>query len=141
MKKIKVFVDSDVVISSLISNSGAAYFILNQANLEIYISNISQYELEEVVDRLGIEKSRLEKIIKNRFNKIQIKSDLKEWKKEFAEYTSDPEDVHIVAGAREAQVRFLVSYNIRHFKAEKIKQHLNIILTTPANLLQYLRSL
>lgn len=50
----KIFVDSDVVISSLISEKGAAYFLLNEQKSKFVISNISKIELERIVSRLGI---------------------------------------------------------------------------------------
>lgn len=46
---IKVFLDSDVIISSLISQKGAAYFLIQEKiNLKLIISNISQKELFRV---------------------------------------------------------------------------------------------
>ncbi len=141
MKKTKVFVDSDVVISSLLSSRGAAYFLLNQANLELYISNISHLELAEVSHRMGIGRGKLQALVKVKFKKIKLKNDIEGLKKRFKEYTLDPDDAHIVAGAASAKVRFLISYNIKDFKAEMIKQDFKIITTTPAKLLQYLRSI
>lgn len=141
MKKIKVFVDSDVIISSLLSSKGAAHFLLNQTDLELYISDISYRELEKVGGRLGIEKSKLQTLIKNKFKKIQLKTDLAGVKDKFKKYILDQNDAHIVAGVYQAKARFLISYNIKDFKAEIIKQDFNIITTTPARLLQYLRSI
>ena len=43
---LKVFVDSDVIISSLISSTGAACILLNQKDLDLFISNVSLKELE-----------------------------------------------------------------------------------------------
>ncbi len=138
----KVFVDSDVIISSLISSSGAAYFLLNQARgLEFFISNISQDELMEVAKRLKLEKTKLKNLLGKRFKKVLIKEKLSEIKLSYCGYTVDPDDAHIVAGARESKVNFLISYNIRHFKTDKIKKDLNVAVITPANLLQYLRSI
>ena len=137
----KVFVDSDVVISSLISSSGAAYLLLNSTDLELFISNLSIKELTIVAERLGIEKKELDDLIKNRFNVVQLKEKPKELKELYGHYTSDPNDCHVVAGAKVAKVEFVISYNIKHFKVDKIKQDFNIILTPPAQLLQYLRSL
>lgn len=141
----KIFIDSDVVISSLISSLGAAYFLLNEAEeLESYISNISQKELSEVADRLKISQEKLKDLLKRRFKKIhikEIKEDLAEIKLNYSEYTTDPDDTHIVAGAKEAKVNFLISYNTKHFKVDKIKQDFNIVVMTPAIFLQYLRSI
>lgn len=137
----KIFVDSDVVISSLISSLGASYFLLNQtSNLKFYISNISQKELIEVADRLKIAQGKLKNLLKKRFKKIHLKGDLAEIRLNYSEYTTDLDDTHIVAGAKESKVNFLISYNTRHFKIDKIKQDFNIMVMTPAIFLQYLRS-
>ena len=138
----KIFVDSDVVISSLISSSGASYFLLNQAaNLECYISNISQKELVEVAKRLKISQDKLKNLLRQRFKKIYIKENLTEIKLGYSEYTIDSDDTHIVAGARQSKANFLISYNTGHFKIDKIKQAFNMTVMTPAVFLQYLRSL
>lgn len=61
--------------------------------------------------------------------------------KDFKDYTWDPDDAHIVAGAAEAKTKFLLTYNIRHFNIQKIKEDFDITVLTPAQYLQYLRSL
>ena len=139
---LKVFVDSDVVISSLISSTGAAFLLLNQTtDIELFISNKSKEELEKVVDRLGLSSIELKQLIQTRVTTIHLEKTLKEIKKEFADHVLDIDDAHIVAGAKKAKVNFLISYKTKHFKADKIKDDFNIILTTPSNLLQYLRSI
>jgi len=139
---LKVFVDSDVVISSLISSTGAAFLLLNQTtDIELFISNKSKEELEKVVDRLGLSSIELKQLIQTRVTTIHLEKTLEEIKKEFADHVLDIDDAHIVAGAKKAKVNFLISYNTKHFKADKIKDDFNIILTTPSNLLQYLRSI
>lgn len=137
---VKVFVDSDVVISSLISSEGAAYLLLNQVKLPFWISNLSQAELEIVAKRLKLDKSKLDQLIEDKLKVVKIKKKLEQIKGEFGDYTKDPNDAHIIAGATEAKVRFLISYNIKHYKVERIKQDFDIVVTTPAKLLQYLRS-
>jgi len=139
---LKVFVDSDVVISSLIPSTGAAFLLLNQTtDIELCISNKSKEELEKVVDRLGLSSIELKQLIQTRVTTIHLEKTLKEIKKEFADHVLDIDDAHIVAGAKKAKVNFLISYKTKHFKADKIKDDFNIILTTPSNLLQYLRSI
>lgn len=139
---LKVFIDSDVVISSLISSTGAAFLLLNQiTDLELFISNMSKDELEKVVDRLGLSSTALKQLTQTRVTIINLEKRLEEIKKEFADHVLDIDDAHIVAGAKKANVNFLISYNTKHFKADKIKDDFNIILTTPSNLLQYLRSI
>ncbi len=137
-----IFADSDVVISSLISSTGAAYLLLNQTHdLKFYISNLSQEELERVADRLNISQSKLETLVKNRLHVKTLNNTVEEAREQYKEYVLDIHDAHIVLGAKEVKARFLITYNTKHFLIDKIKQDFNIIVTTPANFLQYLRSL
>lgn len=142
MPQIKIFADSDVVISSLISELGAAYYLINRVkNLKLIISNYSKEELNIVCTRLNINKLKLKKLIKGRFEVIKVEKNIKEIKHQFKDYTLDPNDAHIVAGAELSQADFLITYNLKHFKVDKIKKDLGIYILNPANLLQYLRSL
>lgn len=145
----KVFVDSDVIISSLISSTGAAYLLLNKTdNLDLLVSNISIQELEIVTQRLGLQKEKLKRLIDKTFTVIHLKKSAKELQTAFTDYVTDIHDAHIVAGAasdaagaKVGNSKFLLSYNTKHFNAEKLKEDFNIILTTPASFLQYLRSI
>lgn len=140
-KSIRVFVDSDVVISSLLSISGAAYTLLHDTKeVELYISNFSTLELERVADRLQLDTEKLQKVISTRFTSVNINQSYKKAQEQFAHYVRDVDDAHIVAGAKVAKVTFLVSYNIRHFESEKLRRDFKIILLTPGLFLQYLRS-
>lgn len=141
MRAPKVFVDTDVVISSLLSNRGAAYFLLDKQADKSIISNISKVELERVAARLEIDKERLKDLIKSKFEVVKLNVNLAKIKRDFRNYTSDPNDAHIVAGAKQVKAKFLLTYNTRHFKREKIRDDFKIIVVTPAQHLQYLRSL
>lgn len=141
MRSIKVFVDSDVVISSLLSEKGAAYLLLNEQKSNFVISNISKIELENIVERLNLEQNRLNQLIKKRLKVIKLKKELAEIKKDFKTYTTDANDTHILAGAIISKAKFLLTYNIKHFLRQKIKQDLGIIVFTPAQYMQYLRSI
>lgn len=134
------FVDSDVIISSLLSNKGASSFLFNQTNIDFCISSLSIKELKIVVKRLGIENHKLDKLIEKRLKIVSLNETKREIEKKYRNYVLDQNDAHIVAGAHTAKVRFLISYNLKHFRKEKIKEDFNLILLTPANFLQYLRS-
>ncbi len=142
MKLIRVFVDSDVVIASLMSTTGAADMLLhNTEGIELYVSNFSVEELERVVSRLKLDQEKLHKLLNTRFSFVKINQPLKKIREEFADYIRDINDAHIVAGAKEAKVTYIVTYNIRHFETNKLSQDFQIILLTPGLFLQYLRSL
>lgn len=140
MKKRKIFVDSDVVLSSLLSNKGAAYFLLNEAQLDLFISNISLQELGRGLEKLQLNKINFTNLIENKLNSVKLK-DLDKVKLEFRDYVFDADDAHIVAGARKAKARLILSYNIKDFNIPKLKEDLKIVVKTPAQFLQYLRSL
>jgi len=138
---LRVFVDSDVVISSLISSKGAAYHLINETHIKRFISNKSIAEIKRVAKELNIDGARLSETLEKNFSKVELKDSLVKIKEKYGEYTSDQHDTHITAGAHAAKVKFLISYNLKDFRAEEINEDFNIILMTPARFLQYLRSL
>lgn len=135
-----VFLDSDIIISSLISNTGAAHLILHTPKLKLFISNYSKKELESVVSRLRINSSQLAKLVQT-LTVTNIDNDIPQIKIDYQKYVSDIDDAHILAGAVNCKARFLVTYNLKHYKVELIKRELGIIVLTPALYLQYIRSL
>lgn len=140
-QQIKIFIDSDVIISSLLSQTGASHIILNNTFLKAFISNFSYEELNKVVNKLRIDKNRLEKLVKERLKTVKIGLDKDKILNKFGDYAYDMEDVHIVAGAKKAKVKFLVTFNTKDFKIKEIQQNLGIRVMRPGQLLQYLRSL
>jgi len=140
-RKITAFVDSDVVISSLISKLGAAYFLINETSLKFFISNISLKELKVVVKKLGLKNEALERLVKKQSYITSLKTDLKKIEEKYKDYVMDINDSHIIAGVVKSKVKFLITYNLRHFNVDKIKRDFDILIMTPARFLQYLRSL
>lgn len=143
MKGRKIFVDSDVILSSLLSSKGAANFLLNKVHLDFIISNISSVEIERGVKKLGLDIKDLT-ILKKKLKSVRLKNDdynLKKIKRDFGGYISDEDDAHIVAGAKKSKAKVILSYNLRDFNRQKINDDLGIVVLTPAQYLQYLRSL
>lgn len=134
------FVDSDVVISSLLSTKGASFFLFNQTKINLFISSFSVKEMKIVVHRLGIEEHKFDTLLKKRLKIITLKGTKQKIKEKYQPYVLDQNDSHIIAGAVASKVKFLLSYNLKHFKKEKIKEDFKILLLTPACFLQYLRS-
>lgn len=139
--KQKAFVDSDVVISSLISDEGAARMLMEQDWPELYLSNYSETELKRVVERLGLKEEKLVRLTKKRMKRVELKGDKSKLKAEYGDWVLDANDAHVVAGAVKAGARFLVTYNRRHYRVEKIRRDWGIKVVTPGRYLQYLRSL
>lgn len=126
-----VFVDTDVVISSFISKIGAAFFLLNTpSKVKFMISDQSQLEITRVAKELEIRTHTLN------LDLIKLTAN----PKKYSQYVLDKNDSHIIAAAHQARTKFLLSYNLKHFRLDLIKNDLEIIIFTPAQFLQYLRS-
>lgn len=136
-----VYFDSDVVISSLLSQTGAAYYLLNESSITPVVSSVSLDELKKVTSRLDIDQKGLTQLIKKRLKVVSIKQSIASLKLKYSAYVLDIDDAHIVAGAQAAKVDFLLTYNLKHYKTAKLKDDFNIQVLTPALFLQYLRSL
>ncbi|MBU2591835.1 MAG: PIN domain-containing protein [Patescibacteria group bacterium] len=140
MAKIQVFIDTDVIISSLSSRTGASFAVINNSRIKKIISKTVRKEVVEVTARLSVEKKKTQIIFK-KINTISSNLSKKEILEDYGKYVSDQEDSHVVAGADRPKSRFLLTHNIKHYKVNKINSGLGIIVLKPGNLLQYLRSL
>lgn len=138
---VRIFVDSDVIISSLISKKGAAYLLLNNQDLNLYISQISIKEIKIVIDRMKLDKNQLNKLIRKKFKIINLKPSLQAIKTKYKNYVKDINDAHLIAGAHLGKIKFLITYNKKHFFEEKIKRDFKTMIVSPGKFLQYLRSL
>ncbi len=138
MDQVKVFLDSDVIISAFLSPKGASFEILTNSKIKKTISQTIKEEVDEVVKRLDI--ARTQKNIVHGLEVINLKLDKARLVETYLPYVLDPEDSHVAAGAHKAKVRFLLTHNLKHYYLEKIKNGLEIIVMKPGNFLQYLRS-
>ncbi len=136
----KVFVDSDVVVSAIISSEGVSHLLLHTQEINPVISSVSHKELSIVLKRLNLKVNKLDDLLNKSLQKIALHDTVQELKIKYGKYVLDQNDAHIVAGASLAKAEFLITYNVRHFKIDKIKEDLNIIILTPGMLLQHLRS-
>lgn len=138
--KIKVYFDSDVIISSLISDLGAAYILLKTSGIKPIISDLQKKELKTVAGRLKLDLNKLKSLIDEKLDMVKVKRGKFKTGKRFLKYVLDPNDTHIVAGIAASGADFFVSYNQRHFLTDKIKTDFKVVSLTPGQLLQYLRS-
>jgi len=139
-KQVKVFFDSDVVISSYLSNKGSSYALIKNQTLKRFVTNISKKEILRSTKKLNISESALNKHIKNHFIQVNLKEPLSDIKKKYKTYTSDIDDAHIIRGVLEAKVKILVTFNIKHFNKNKLKEERGINIMTPGEFIQHLRS-
>lgn len=125
------FVDTDVVISSFISTTGAAHFLINSPHkVKLVISDQSQLEITRVASELKIKM----RVLNLNLVKLTAKCE------KYSKYVTDKNDVHIIASTHQSKAEFLISYNLKHFRRDLIKEKLKIVVLTPAQFLQYLRS-
>lgn len=140
MGKIQVFLDTDVIISALLSQTGASVIVIKNPKIIKIVSKTVQKEVNEVAKRLNIDNQKIEGIIKNiRVNSLNLTKN--EILAEYKKFVSDKKDSHVVAGAKRLKLRFLLTHNLKHYQVDKIKAQLGIIVLKPGNFLQYLRSL
>lgn len=136
----RIFVDSDVVISSLLSEKGAAYLLLHATAITPIISEVSLEEIHTVAARLGVAKNSLDTLVHDQLTIQPLRLSPKEIQQVYSSYVTDRNDAHIVAGAHNAKVRFLITYNLKHFFRDIIQEQLAVTVLTPAMFLQFLRS-
>ena len=139
--RIRVFVDSNVVVSALKSSVGAAYALGESDVVERIVSNLSEIEILKTVSRLKLDDKQMEIILKQKFTKVKVENNLPEVVKKFGKYVGDMNDSHVIAGAVISKASYLVTHNLKHFNTEKIKRELDIIVMSPGTFLQYLRSI
>jgi predicted nucleic acid-binding protein len=137
---LRLFIDSDVIISSLLSTSGAAFFLLNKSPIKAIITTISLRELQIVMKRMNINEKKLQSLIKKRLEVVNLTQSLVKIKKEYSKFVTDENDAHIVAGSHHAKVKYLITYNLKHFNADKINKELDVLIMTPAIFMQFLRT-
>ncbi len=138
MDSIKVFLDSDVIISALLSTRGASFEILNNLQITKFISESIKLEIKEVSKRLGINNFNT-KLLSN-LEVIKINLTKERLVENYVPFVIDQEDSHVVAGAVKAKVNFLLTHNLKHYRVNKIKDQFHIITMKPGLFLQYLRS-
>jgi len=139
MEEIKVFLDTDVLISALLSQKGASYKLINDTKFKKIISKTITEETNEVSRRENINKGAVRAILK----KTKITSlflSKEKLLKTYSKYVFDEEDSHVVAGAYISKSNFLLTHNIKHYHVVKIKNDRGIKVMRPGDFLQYLRS-
>lgn len=139
MAKIKVFLDTDVIIASLLSNTGASFEVVNSLKIEKFISNIIEGEIAEVCKRHKVSNQKRKSVI-NKIKTVNLSLTKDNLLKYYRGFVTDEQDVHVVLGATQSKASFLLTHNLKHFQAEKINSKLRILVLTPGNFPQYLRS-
>ncbi|MBU1127298.1 PIN domain-containing protein [Patescibacteria group bacterium] len=140
MGKIQVFLDTDVVISALLSKTGASYELIRNPLISKIISKTVKKEIEEVKKRLNIDNRKVEKLLE-RISTASLNLTKKEVSEEYKKFVLDEKDSHVVAGANKTKSKFLLTHNLKHYRVNKINTEFGILVLKPGMFLQYLRSL
>ena len=139
MEKVKVLLDTNVLISALLSQTGASYELINNQNIIKISSSTIKAELIEVSRRLNIQILEVQSILR-KINVKPIGISKVDIIKLYSEFVTDMEDSHVLASAVSLKSKFLLTHNTKHYKEEKIKSDFGIIVIKPGFFLQFLRS-
>ena len=134
---INVYLDTDVIISALLTPNGVSADLFKSPQITKYLSNTSKLEIIDVSQRKNINPTLTSKIISPCNSIFVSQKDIDD----ISDYVNDPEDQPILAGAIKSGANFLATYNIRDFKVNRIHQDFGIIILIPGHILQHLRSL
>lgn len=135
---INIVLDTDVIVSASLSEKGASYSLIADADRQIvhkFTSSEQIKEYREVIRRLN-KKSIIH--FPKEFERIDLD---KTSVSEASDYTHDPNDAHIIALAASSKSKFLVTYNLKDYKKEGLRRDFDLICMTPGIFLQYLRSM
>lgn len=136
----KIFLDSSVLISVMISSTGGSAKVLELCEggfLNGYISDDVVQEVTRVIDRKLPELKRdFLKLIK--VTKLSVLKKIPgAIKKQAALWISDPKDVDILAAAKHLEVDFLLTLDIRHFITDvSVAKKSGLRILTPAEFLR-----
>ncbi|MEK7673092.1 MAG: PIN domain-containing protein [Patescibacteria group bacterium] len=137
---IKIFIDSSVLISAMISDEGASAKILSFCEGEVMEGWISLKVLEEVERTI---KKKVPEILP-KFEKLKLSSNLQILKKLDSEvlkkadkWISDKNDVPILAAAKQLAVDALLTLDLRHFiKDLNVTKKSGLEILTPGEFLK-----
>lgn len=130
----RVFLDTNVVISGLLSRTGASAAILDLSEAEEIMAVVSRQVLVEA-DRVFTAKfpqllERYRKFIKNLGPLLADDPSMREV--EASKKIIDATDAPILAAAKREGVNYLVTLNTRHFHTEKVRAFLSCPILTPS---------
>ena len=143
VKSWRVFLDSSVLISGIISQTGASSAILDLGEAGEIIIVISKGVLIETDRVFEIKFPTLigdfREFIKNLSPAVVDDPTLKEIRE--AENVIERDDAPILAAAKRENIHYLVSLDLKHFHVPKVRQYLKCPVVTPAQFLTEFRDI
>ncbi len=138
--KIKIFIDSSVIISALISTEGASRQVLMLCEATTLDGIISDKVVEEIKRVTKLKFPEMEVILDEILNRAKFKIIDKvpaAISKKAQAWISDPNDVPILAAAKFAEVDVLLTLDIRHFIRDlNVSKKSGLKIMTPGEFLQ-----
>ena len=137
----RIVLDSDVIIAGLISSKGAGRFILKEFLHRkdfVFLSTVLQIKEIKKVFKRDKFVWKIEEKLWMKFKNKTLKVNPVNIKK-FYPYVFDKKDAYILAAAVCGKACFLVTYNLRNYFIEKIKEDFDILVFNPGYLIQFCR--
>ena len=143
MSKIKVFLDSSVLIAGILSSSGAARVLLVMSEIgqiEVFISEHVITESERSLARkVPHALPEFRQSIRDAQPKI-LQNPTQQEIRDHLYLIGDPEDVPILLAAMKAKVDYLATHNRRHFIDDPtVAEKAGLKISTPGDVLAWLR--
>jgi putative PIN family toxin of toxin-antitoxin system len=135
----KVFLDSSIVISAVLSDKGGSFRLFNEAQNKHLIIYISDFVLEEVVSVLKLKYPLKLNSLENLLSStpfVLAKDPSQDLIEEMAMLISDFFDAPILAATKKAKVDFLITLDKKHFLTKKVKENVKFKVLTPKEFLQ-----
>lgn len=143
VKSWRVFLDSSVLVSGVISQTGASSAILDLGEAGEIVIVLSKGVLVET-DRVFEKKlpgfvREFREFIKNLSPIVTADPSAPEIRE--AESVIDKDDAPILAAAQKVNIHYLVSLDIKHFHSSRVRQYLKAPVVTPAQFLTEFRQI
>jgi len=136
MKRIKIFLDSSVIIAGLASKTGGSHKILIMAELQIIIPLISEIVVQEVMNNINKKMPDHYGLFYTLFQKLPfklIKPSKEDLKK--ALIIINDKDAPLLAAAMTGKADWLLSLD-RHFLKPELSELIGINTGTPGDFIQ-----
>ncbi len=136
MKKYKIIIDTNVLVSGLKSRLGASFKLLSSLNddrIQLFLSNSLLFEYEEVLKRnhalINIDFKEIDNLLDDICAIASVQNIFFLWRPT----TSDPDDDFIVDLAIASNIDYIITFNISNFLNAK---KMNIKVITPKEFLR-----
>ena len=143
--KKRIVIDTNVIFSSLLKSEGVTRLVLTlikqREDVEIFVPKSIYKEIQkyrfEIARRAKISTRLLDLFIKTIFDKITVVDVEESFLKRAKNYVRDKSDIPFVAVCLKTKSNFLLTFNTKDFKIDKLKR-VGIQVLTPVEFLSYL---